>query len=74
MQKILRQNQLLKSGVEVMTKRESKNAFGFPFELDTIFHPETFSKQSKWQQEIVSFYSQRLNEYSKLPERPLGMS
>lgn len=52
-----------------MTKKESKNAFGFPFEMDTIFRPETFGKHSKWQQEIVSFYSRRLNEYSKIPER-----
>ena len=50
-------------------KKDTKNAFEFPFELDAIFRPENYSKLSNWQQEIVSFYSRRLNEYSKLPER-----
>ena len=50
-------------------KKESKNAFEFPFELDVIFRPDNFSKLSDWQQEIVGFYSRRFNEYSKLPER-----
>lgn len=39
------------------------------FELEDIFRPETFNQLSNWQQEILSFYSRRLNEYSKLPER-----
>ena len=39
------------------------------FELEDIFRPDTFNQLSNWQQEILSFYSRRLNEYSKLPER-----
>ena len=50
-------------------KSTSKNAFEFPFELEKVFSPNYFGQLPKWQQEIVSFYTRRLESYSKVHEQ-----
>ncbi len=53
-----------------MSKKEkSKKASDFPFDLEKLFNPNYFSQLPKWQQEIVSFYTRRLNSYSKIPDQ-----
>jgi len=50
-------------------KKNSKDAFEFPFDIEKVFNPNYFSKLPDWQQEIVSFYTRRLNSYSKIHEQ-----
>ena len=53
-------------------KKKSKDAFEFPFDIEKVFKPNYFSKLPDWQQEIVSFYTRRLESYSKIPEQLVG--
>ena len=50
-------------------KSKPEDAFEFPFELEKVFRPNDFGNLPKWQQEIVSFYTRRLESYSKVHEQ-----
>ncbi|MGI9570230.1 MAG: phasin family protein [Desulfobulbia bacterium] len=50
-------------------KSTSKITLEVPFDLEKVFSPNNFSKLSKWQQEVISFYARRLEFYSKVPEQ-----
>jgi hypothetical protein len=52
-----------------MSKKKSNMPSQFPFDIERLFNSDYFNQLPKWQQEIVNFYTRRLNSYSKIPEQ-----